>query len=542
MMSGLYTGTMGMQGHENAMAVVSNNISNVNTVAYKQDNWLFQDMMYDGLSLGNSNAITSNQVGNGAIVFQTKTLFTQGGYEATNNFMDLSISGKGFFQVADPSSGQEYLTRAGNFIFDADGYYVDPSGMQVQAYAINPTTGEKSNTLGPVQIPTGSSNSLVAPSTPTSMLQAQFNLNLTTSNVNTYTDVIDPETGLPVVDVNGHPTGEKEISDPFFSLLNTYDANNTPAIDNTGYSQAMTVYDTAGNARELTLHFDLATSSNGKKVMEFIATIPADEDGRAGVTDEKAGLLMSGTMTFESNGQLSSISAFTPNVGTDLNDLSNWTPAELDADGYPLMNVDFAPKVNVADPDATVDPVAQQIALNLGAKATNGWTNNVTSAADVGTSYASLPGIGVPPELSSTASTAYAGSSSTTSFSQDGVAEGHLSSLFVTSDGTITGSFSNGQNLELYSIPLVNVTSEDGLRREGSNLYLVTDAAGEVFTGTAGTENFGSVLSSGLEVSNVDLAVEMVNLIVLQRGFQSNSKVITTIDTMLQKATELKKN
>ena len=82
----------------------------------------------------------------------------------------------------------------------------------------------------------------------------------------------------------------------------------------------------------------------------------------------------------------------------------------------------------------------------------------------------------------------------------------------------------------------------DGLRREGNNLFAATEDSGAMDMGVAGTENYGKVIAYNIENSNVDLSQEMVNMIVNQRGFQSNSKVVTTADQMLQKAMELKRS
>jgi flagellar hook protein FlgE len=105
----------------------------------------------------------------------------------------------------------------------------------------------------------------------------------------------------------------------------------------------------------------------------------------------------------------------------------------------------------------------------------------------------------------------------------------------------MSGKFSNGQVVDLYQIPLFRFTSEFGLRREGGNHFSATRESGEAQEGTAKTENFGSVAASTLEMSNVDASREFVNMIITQRGFQSQSKVVTTADTMLQKALELKR-
>ena len=95
--------------------------------------------------------------------------------------------------------------------------------------------------------------------------------------------------------------------------------------------------------------------------------------------------------------------------------------------------------------------------------------------------------------------------------------------------------------MNLWQIPVCRFTSEDGLRREGNNVFSATEDSGQMEMGVAGTENYGKINAYNIENSNVDMSKEMVNMIVNQRGFQSNSKVVTTADQMLQKAMELKR-
>ena len=109
-------------------------------------------------------------------------------------------------------------------------------------------------------------------------------------------------------------------------------------------------------------------------------------------------------------------------------------------------------------------------------------------------------------------------------------------------DGTVVGKFSNNKSMNLWQIPVCRFTSEDGLRREGNNVFSATEDSGQMEMGVAGTENYGKINAYNIENSNVDMATEMVNMIVNQRGFQSNSKVVTTADQLLQKAMELKRS
>jgi len=125
---------------------------------------------------------------------------------------------------------------------------------------------------------------------------------------------------------------------------------------------------------------------------------------------------------------------------------------------------------------------------------------------------------------------------------QDGYPEGSLNNITISADGTVVGKYSNNQSMNLWQIPLCRFTSEDGLRREGNNLFSASPDSGQMEMGVAGTENYGKINAYNIENSNVDMANEMVNMIVTQRGFQSNSKVVTTADQMLQKAMELKRS
>ncbi len=522
-MSSLYIGATGIKTHDSGMATVSNNIANVNTVGYKQDNWLFQDLFYSHLALGTSNTTVENQLGHGSVHYDNRTLFTQGNYEATANFTDLSIQGKGFFKVV-AEDGEEFLTRSGNFIFDDEGFYEDPTGANVQAFAIDPLTGVE-GALGDLQLDLVN-NAPISPALPTTSITAQFNIGVETSHYNQYQTITVPDP----TPTDPNATKEETITvDPYFSMINAYNAANDPPLASSPYSQPLTIYDSLGNKQELTIHFDVATDENGQKMVEYLVTADPDSIDYNGSNAEKAGILMSGTMKYNSSGQLVDMSAFTPASGSDYADLTNWTPSALSADGFPQLSVTFD------------GAAAQTIELNLGAKGTT-WANGNVTAADVGDNSSLLPSIAVPPEFESTASTAYAGTSNVRNLQQDGNAQGELSSLQMKEDGTMYGIFTNGESHPLYRIPVYRVTSEDGLRRDGNNHYIVTDDCGLEENGIAGTSNYGSISSYNIEGSNVDLATEMVSLIVLQRGFQSNSKAITTADAMLQNAITLKRN
>jgi len=122
--------------------------------------------------------------------------------------------------------------------------------------------------------------------------------------------------------------------------------------------------------------------------------------------------------------------------------------------------------------------------------------------------------------------------SATTSTSQDGYGAGILQSYTVQSDGTVEGQFSNGQVQALGQIALANFPNTDGLQRTGGGNYAPTLASGAAVVGAPQSGGLGSLTGGALEASNVDISTEFTNLIVTQRGFEANARVITTLDTV----------
>jgi len=125
--------------------------------------------------------------------------------------------------------------------------------------------------------------------------------------------------------------------------------------------------------------------------------------------------------------------------------------------------------------------------------------------------------------------------------SQDGYTMGDLVRFSIDNTGTITGAFSNGVTLTLAQIVLADFNNPTGLIREGDNMYQVSANSGAAVLGFSGEGSQSVITSGALEMSNVDLAQEFTSMITAQRGFQSNARVITTADEMLQELVQLKR-
>ena len=135
----------------------------------------------------------------------------------------------------------------------------------------------------------------------------------------------------------------------------------------------------------------------------------------------------------------------------------------------------------------------------------------------------------------------YTGMTSVEIDSQDGRAAGTLESFNISKDGMVIGSFSNGAKQPVAQVAMAKFTNPSGLEKAGDSEYRITANSGGAVLGTAGIGGFGAIQAGSLEMSNVDLSQEFTNLIVAQRGFQANARIITTSDEVLQELTNLKR-
>lgn len=141
----------------------------------------------------------------------------------------------------------------------------------------------------------------------------------------------------------------------------------------------------------------------------------------------------------------------------------------------------------------------------------------------------------------SLATTQYANPSSTIFQDSDGYAAGDLQSVNVSTDGTITGIYSNGQLIPLFRVGLAKFYNNNGLNNKGGNLFTATRESGAAITNKPGENGLGTIAPNSIEMSNVDISEEFVSMITQQRGFEANSKTITTTDEMMQTVIGMKR-
>lgn len=137
--------------------------------------------------------------------------------------------------------------------------------------------------------------------------------------------------------------------------------------------------------------------------------------------------------------------------------------------------------------------------------------------------------------------TQYEGSFTAEARGQDGAPMGFLRGFEFGADGTVTGRFSNGESEVLGAVAVATFDNPGGLEREGESMYAATVNSGQPIVGLPAQGGVGTITPGALEMSNVDLAQEFTNLIIAQRGFQANSRTITTSDELLQELVQMKR-
>lgn len=130
--------------------------------------------------------------------------------------------------------------------------------------------------------------------------------------------------------------------------------------------------------------------------------------------------------------------------------------------------------------------------------------------------------------------TQYGDRYSVSDINQDGYTTGRLAGFNVSPEGVVFGRYTNGQSIALGQVAMANFSNPQGLQQLGNNNWAESFGSGDPVIGVAGTSNFGDIQSGGLEASNVDLAEELVHLIVAQRNFQANAQTISTADQITQ--------
>jgi len=425
-MASFFIPLTGLEADSTALNTIANDLSNMNTTAYKSQTTNFSDLFYQQIgTTGSGDAI---QVGAGSQVASNQTDFTQGSYNTSGTTSsDVAIDGNGFFVLSNGSSN--LYTRDGSFTQDTSGNLVTSNGLTVMGYpAVNGVVN----------------------------------------------------TNAPLTSINIPVTGQVQQAQATTSFSMTTNLDSVSAADATStFPASVGVYDSLGVDHTATVTY----TKTGVNTWSYSAALPA-VDFTSGVSTP-----VTGTMTFDSNGNLATVTQTTPvavastAVGTAAGDVSS----------IPLSFSGLA--------DGAAD-------LNMK------W--NLLGSTGTGTISQE--------DSASTASAAPA----------NGYATGTYQSFAIGSDGTVTATYSNGQQEAVGRLALATVTNLQGLDLEGNGDYATTLASGTATVAAPGTSGLGKIEDSALEESNVNISAEFSDLIIAQRAFEANSKAITTFDTVTQ--------
>lgn len=590
-MSGLsasmWTGVSGLQSHSKNMNVIGNNLANVSTLGFKSQRMDFNDYLY----LSGSSASGPTQIGAGSSVYAVLGDFSQGAFETTNSATDLAIDGNGFFGVRKVNSEQIFYTRAGDFYFNEDRELVNPQGMRLQGWAVDNTSknalsfktlGAAGNASDPSKV----ESAFVGTGSPTDIILDSWNcIPQRTSSIKNIVGLVDD-----VTTYDKSPTAADQNAT--LGLFNRWDGsdpqNIEPLADTAAAHQStISVYDEGGKTHDLTIYYDQVNSESidklpaGYKAYEYIVTMNPEEDMRMANNNKAlagtkaAGLLMTGVLIFDASGKLVNQSAYTYNGGDPMNGTSlsttAWSATKFSSNGLPTFTANWngVPGANhVWDKTGTPpsNTVAQQniIELDLGLKTGGDWC--LTTATGTAINPNGGDGTTLPPNatldkmvtngradyakmilmqdpaVQADATACNQSRSIVEQYrSQNGYGSGILSSYSIDKNGVVYGVYDNNQTLALYQITMYDFHNYQGLHREGGNLYSQSADSGEPRIGAAGDNGFGETMAFNIENSNVDMTTELVRMITCQRGFQSNSKIITTVDTMLETVIGMKR-
>ncbi|MBI5443085.1 MAG: flagellar hook-basal body complex protein [Deltaproteobacteria bacterium] len=495
MLRSFYSGISGLRNHQQSMDVLGNNIANVNTVGFKASRVSFTDTLSQTISGGREGGATSGgqnptQIGLGMTVSSVSRNFSQGPLQTTGNALDLAIQGSGFFIVGQGDSF--FYTRSGVFGVDNENQLVTDSGDLIYGWVdtnqdgvVDPSTDEMSW----INLDRRSDGTITnVRSSVTPAVAGPNRGDATMGTITTGNSTISDEWRVEVVDAT---TGEyRVVGEKSGVLINEATGLATTHVGETFENVKLGSFVVnGGTAEQASLNIEYGVGNS----IDIVAN-----DYGAGGNDLKVEFVNRGKN--QSLGVTFDGTTITVNLGTDADGFVTSTYQEVVDAINALSGTPVTATLNGTD--ATAEVLSPRF-LQAGAGPNTGDYFTFTSTAPGGAS---------------------------------------IQTLTVAEDGTILGIFENGTTEELARIALGVVPNPEGLLAIGSGKFAESPTSGSGFPPrVAGTGGTGSIASGFLEMSNVDLTQEFTDMIVVQRGFQANSRIITTSDEMLQDLLALKR-
>lgn len=481
--SALLAGVSGLTANASALAAISQNIANVNTVGYKRTTGEFATVVNTQSSGAGYSA--------GGVLASARHFTSQNGQlQRTTSSTDLGIAGQGFFVVTEKAedltpADTRLFTRAGAFRVDNHGFLKNTAGLYLQGWPIDSNGNLNLDPSDLTRLKTINVGSVGGTAEATTRIE--LNANLRSSQ----------PISVAASDAALAPAGPNAY-DATTNSMAMWDPDTGTGVK-PDFELTIPVSDSKGGQRTVALSF-LKSSTPNQWHAEIRAIPASDVVTGAGLSN---GQLKSGLVAFTQDGRL------------------DVTAMQAMAPGQALF----------ADPTVA--------ALNFGA-------SDAAAPGAGAFNWASSLGIdnqSVAFELANAAGglTQYDSASVVQATLTNGTAFGNLSEIKIDEKGYVTAIFDNGVTRQIALVALATFTSPDSLSQVSGNAFRVTQSSGTFNLKGAGSGGAGLIGASQLEASTVDLSAEFTGLITTQRAYSASSKIITTADEMLAELISIKR-
>ena len=550
MMRSMYSAVSGLKTHQTRMDVIGNNIANVNTVAFKSSSVTFSDILYQTTSnASGANATTgtggvnAKQIGLGTTAAATKVSITSAGAsETTGNPFDIRLTDKNSTNFFIVNNGSENVfTRSGSFYVDGSGNLcMSSTGYTVMGWQVDETTGEiRKDTVSALRIMQEKNLTSAPEATTQATIAGVLDENDAdvksdagkVMNLNFYDNLGYQYTAKFAIKATG-TDGEYTVE-----LTSILDSNNKNITE--GFTQAQ-MKDIFGDTDTKTTIASYSTTlQNCGYTYDTQTGKLKNTATNQDVTIKKDGTLSdNNTKTIKdvfgvSDGNLKNIqdSNKANNTDYEFEDVTNADKTH----SFQIKKTSATSSLKFDTKDGKFKSIGngteKSVELNLNnAKLNkNGNFQNITVDFSQCLNYSGKSTIG-----------ADAGAVDGTT--GKGRKLGAMTGIFIDTSGRIYGTYDNGNTELLGQIAVAQFSNASGLEKVGESCYRTTLNSGEFDGIGVEISADGSSMTTGeLEMSNVDLSSEFTSMITTQRGFQANSRVITTSDTLLEELVNLKR-
>lgn len=549
MMRSMYSAVSGLKTHQTRMDVIGNNIANVNTVAFKSSSVTFSDILYQTTSnASGANATTgtggvnAKQIGLGTTAAATKVSITSAGAsETTGNPFDIRLTDKNSTNFFIVNNGSENVfTRSGSFYVDGSGNLcMSSTGYTVMGWQVDETTGEiRKDTVSALRIMQEKNLTSAPEATTQATIAGVLDENDTdvkndagrVMNLNFYDNLGYQYTAKFAIKSTG-TDGKYTVE-----LTSVLDSDNQNITANLSKQDMAKIF---GNYQaDATLgQYGLA-----KGCTYDAATQQYEKDGKKYQKSAKDPTVFEEVNNTTNTVSITEIfSGITTTMANDIKDKTNKTNVEFDtATGHATVKGEQTSYDLLFDTSTgkfasiggdTPSTMLNMSALSSGLLNKNGNFQNITVDFSQCLNY-----------NNSGKSTIGADAGAVDGTTGKGRKLGAMTGISIDTSGRIYGTYDNGNTELLGQIAVAQFSNASGLEKVGESCYRTTLNSGEFDGIGVEISADGSSMTTGeLEMSNVDLSSEFTSMITTQRGFQANSRVITTSDTLLEELVNLKR-